>query len=177
MLTTGSGPAPEVTTLRAQLGEEGMYQGRVPAVLFQPVGSTGPRGHTEPPVLGQLKPRSAQKVIKESYSTTFWRTSIRTDSLLSEPPTHHKPSKVSGRLRGIPWCLWVPKCRARHGTLTDAGGHRRAALLIALGTAVAGEASHAVLAWALSRGLVAGLASCTDWVAVTSWVGEREMVM
>lgn len=71
----------------------------------------------------------------------------------------------------------VPECRTRCGALTDAGGHWRAALLVALGTAVAGEAGHAVLAWALPRGLVAGLASRTNWVAVTSWVGEREMVM
>lgn len=71
----------------------------------------------------------------------------------------------------------VPECRARRGALTDAGGHRRAALLVALGTAIAGEAGHAVLAWALPRGLVAGLAGRTNWVAVASWVGERGMVM
>lgn len=57
-------------------------------------------------MLGQGKPRSPQKVTRESYLTTSWRTAIRTDTLLSEPPTHHKPPEVSGEPRGIPQCLW-----------------------------------------------------------------------
>lgn len=59
------------------------------------------------------------------------------------------------------------------GGLTDAGGHGRAALLEALGAAVAGEAGHAVLARALPRRLVAGLAGGTNRVAVAGWVGRR----
>lgn len=88
-----------------------------------------------------------------------------------EPPTHHNPSKGS---RGHPpVAVGVPGCRAGRGALTDAGGHGRAALLVALGAAVAGEAGDAVLAGTLPRGLVAGLARRTDGVAVTGWVGER----
>lgn len=67
--------------------------------------------------------------------------------------------------------------QGKGGALTDAGGHGRAALLVALGAAVAGEAGDAVLARALPRGLVAGLAGRADGVAVASWVGEREMCM
>lgn len=55
--------------------------------------------------------------------------------------------------------------------LTDAGGHGRAALLVALGAAVAGDASDTILAGALACGLVACLACCAHRVAVTSWGG------
>lgn len=61
-------------------------------------------------------------------------------------------------------------------SLTDAGGHRWTALLVALGAAVAGDASNAVLAGALACGLVARLACCAHRVAVTSWGGGRGQV-
>jgi hypothetical protein len=54
--------------------------------------------------------------------------------------------------------------RAAH---TDARGDGRAALLVAFGTAVAGDAGHAVLAGTLASGLVAGFASSTHGVAIT----------
>lgn len=57
------------------------------------------------------------------------------------------------------------------GPLTDAGRHGRAALLVALGAAVAGDAGDAVLAGALACGLVARLARCAHRVAVTGWAG------
>lgn len=78
------------------------------------------------------------------------------------------PRRTSSGTSGFP--------QAPGRALTDAGGHRRPALLVALGTAVAGEAGHAILAWALPRRLVAGLASCANGVAVAGWVGKREEV-
>lgn len=56
---------------------------------------------------------------------------------------------------------------------TYAGGDRRAALLVALGTAVAGDAGHAVLAGTLAGGLVAGLAGCANWMTITRCQEER----
>lgn len=50
---------------------------------------------------------------------------------------------------------------------TDARGDGGAALLVAFGTAVAGDACHAVLAGTLASGLIAGLASSTHRVAIT----------
>ena len=58
------------------------------------------------------------------------------------------------------------------GAPTYAGRDGRAALLVALGAAVAGDAGDAVLARALPCCLVAGLASSTNWVAVTGWTGK-----
>lgn len=52
-------------------------------------------------------------------------------------------------------------------THTDARGDGGAALLIAFGTAVAGDACHTVLAGTLAGGLIAGLASSTHRVAIT----------
>lgn len=49
---------------------------------------------------------------------------------------------------------------------TYAGGDGGAALLVALGTAVAGDAGHTILAGALARGLVAGFASGAHRVAI-----------
>lgn len=51
--------------------------------------------------------------------------------------------------------------------LTDAGGDGRAALLVALGAAVAGDPCHAVLAGALTRRLVTRLTRRPDWMAIT----------
>lgn len=51
-------------------------------------------------------------------------------------------------------------------TRTDAGSDGRAALLVAFGTAVAGDACHAVFAGTLASGLIAGLASSTHRVAI-----------
>lgn len=59
-------------------------------------------------------------------------------------------------------------------SLTDAGRHRGAALLVTLGTAVAGNAGDAILAGTLACGLVAGLACCSHRVAVTGWVGVED---
>lgn len=67
-------------------------------------------------------------------------------------------------------CTWLREL------LTDAGGHRRAALLVALGTAVAGDAGDAVLAGTLACGLVAGFARSSHRVAVTSWGGVQGQV-
>lgn len=64
-------------------------------------------------------------------------------------------------------------CAREHWRLTDAGGDRGTALLVAFGTAVAGDASHAILAGALACGLVACLAGSTHRVAVTGWGGGR----
>ena len=50
--------------------------------------------------------------------------------------------------------------------LTDAGGDLGSALLVALGAAVAGDASHTVLAGALAGALVARLSGCPDRVAL-----------
>ena len=58
------------------------------------------------------------------------------------------------------------RARAESG-LTDAGCDGGAALLVALGTAVAGEPRHAVLAGALACGLVTRLARCSHRVAIT----------
>lgn len=65
--------------------------------------------------------------------------------------------------------VWVPApIRTGGGAArTDAGSDGRTALLVAFGTAVAGDASHAVLAGALACGLVAGLAGSTHRVAIT----------
>lgn len=52
-------------------------------------------------------------------------------------------------------------------THTDARGDGGAALLVAFGTAVAGDACHAILAGTLASGLIAGLASSTHRVAIT----------
>ena len=65
-------------------------------------------------------------------------------------------------------------------SLTDAGGHGRAALLVALGAAVAGDAGDAVLAGALACGLVACFACCAYRVAVTGWgggEGQRQNIL
>lgn len=53
--------------------------------------------------------------------------------------------------------------------LTDAGGDGRAALLVTLGAAVAGDTRYAVLARALTGGLVTGLSRGPDWMAVARW--------
>lgn len=50
--------------------------------------------------------------------------------------------------------------------LTDARSDGRAALLVALGAAVAGDPGHSVLAGTLTRRLVACLPRCSDRVAV-----------
>lgn len=70
-----------------------------------------------------------------------------------------------------PWCY-----QQRSNTnvytgdiLTDTGSDVRATLLVSLGAAIAGDARHAVLAGALARGLVAGLARGADGVAVAGW--------
>lgn len=63
---------------------------------------------------------------------------------------------------------WKKEEQAR----TDAGGDGGAALLVALGTAVAGDARHSILAGTLASGLVAGLASSTHGVAITSCEGH-----
>lgn len=55
---------------------------------------------------------------------------------------------------------------------TDAGGDGGAALLVALGAAVAGDACHTILAWALTRGLVAGFAGGAHRVAITGCEGN-----
>lgn len=57
----------------------------------------------------------------------------------------------------------------RRGWLTPtyAGCDGRTALLVALGTAVAGDASHAILAGTLACGLVASFASSTHGMAIT----------
>ena len=88
-----------------------------------------------------------------------------------EAPTGASPRRASPSTR------WgSPSAGQGAAALTDAGGHRRAALLVALGTAVAREAGYAILAWALPCRLVAGLAGCANGVAVASWVGKREKV-
>lgn len=51
--------------------------------------------------------------------------------------------------------------------LTDAGGDGRTALLVAFSAAVAGDASHAIFAWALPGCLVTGFTSCTNRMAIT----------
>lgn len=52
------------------------------------------------------------------------------------------------------------------GAPTYAGRDGRAALLVALGAAVAGDAGDTVLAWTLPRGLVAGLAGGAHGMAI-----------
>lgn len=52
------------------------------------------------------------------------------------------------------------------GGLTDAGGDGRAALLVALSAAVAGDPCHPVLAGTLARRLVARLPRRSDGMAV-----------
>ena len=56
--------------------------------------------------------------------------------------------------------------------LTDAWCHWGAALLVALGTAVTGDARHPVLAWTLACRLVTRLPCRAHRVAVTSCRGE-----
>lgn len=58
--------------------------------------------------------------------------------------------------------------------LTDAWSDGGAALLVALGTAVAGDPGHSILAGALARGLVARLPCCSDWMAVARCRGNEE---
>ncbi len=58
--------------------------------------------------------------------------------------------------------------------LTDAGGDGRAALLVALGTAVTGDASHAVLAGTLTCCLVTRLPCCSNWMAITCYKRKEE---
>lgn len=70
-------------------------------------------------------------------------------------------------------CNEMSLCVREHLRLTDAGGDRGTALLVAFGTAVAGDTSDAILAGALARGLVACLAGSTHRVAVTGWGGGR----
>lgn len=72
--------------------------------------------------------------------------------------------------------LWVWVCACLFESLTDAGGHGWAALLITLGATVAGDAGDTVLARALSCGLVARLACCSHRMAVTSWGGGQAQV-
>lgn len=50
--------------------------------------------------------------------------------------------------------------------LTDTGGYGRAALLVALGTAVAGDPRHAVLAGTLACCLITRLPCCSNWMAI-----------
>lgn len=59
-------------------------------------------------------------------------------------------------------------------THTDARGDGGAALLVAFGTSVAGDARHAVLAGTLASGLIAGLASSTHRVAITGCVNIKQ---
>lgn len=54
------------------------------------------------------------------------------------------------------------------GRLTDAGRHVGACLLVAAGTAVAGQSGNALLAGTLAAQVVARLAGRADGVAVTS---------
>lgn len=72
--------------------------------------------------------------------------------------------------------LWVWVCACLFESLTDAGGHRWAALLVALGATVAGDAGDTVLAGALACGLVARLACGAHRVAVTGWGGGQGQV-
>lgn len=58
--------------------------------------------------------------------------------------------------------------------LTDARSDGGAALLVALGTAVAGDPGHSILAGALACGLVARLPRCSDWMAVARCRGTGE---
>lgn len=58
-------------------------------------------------------------------------------------------------------------------SLTDTRGDGRAALLVALGTAVAGDPRDAVLAGALTRCLVARFARRSNRMAVTRWEQRR----
>lgn len=74
------------------------------------------------------------------------------------PPDTGDPEPPGGREEGAP--------------RTYAGGDGRAALLVALGAAVAGDASHAVLAGTLARGLVARLASGAHGVAIAGCGGH-----
>lgn len=62
------------------------------------------------------------------------------------------------------------------GLLTDTGRHSRATLLVALGAAVAGESSDAVLAGTLSSVVVARPSVGAHWVTVTGCEWERERV-
>lgn len=60
----------------------------------------------------------------------------------------------------------------RNQLLTDTRSDSRATLFVALGASVAGQSSHSVLARALARRVVAGLAGRTHQVAVAGWKGE-----
>ena len=66
-----------------------------------------------------------------------------------------------------------PRGWGGRAVLTDAGGDGGAALLVALGAAVAGDARHAVLTRALTRRLVTRLTGRAHRVAVTGWGEER----
>lgn len=63
LLTRGSGLAPAVITLRAQLAEEGT--GCTKDGTQQSCSSQLEALTQEPPVLGRVKPRSPQRVIRE----------------------------------------------------------------------------------------------------------------
>lgn len=65
-----------------------------------------------------------------------------------------------------------PEEGGRLAPRTYAGGDGRAALLIALGAAVTGNARHTVLAGTLARGLIAGLAGRAHGVAITGCGGH-----
>lgn len=77
-------------------------------------------------------------------------------------PTGHEQSVPTGSPPPIPL-----KQMGGVDTHTDARGDGGATLLVAFGTAVAGDARHAVLAGTLASGLIAGLASSTHRVAIT----------
>ena len=73
---------------------------------------------------------------------------------------------VSGKGPPSPEPAPTPACGRRAPWHTYAGGDGGAALLVALGTAVAGDAGHTILAGTLARGLVAGFASGAHRVAI-----------
>lgn len=81
---------------------------------------------------------------------------------MAKPTGHEQPVPTGSPRPSIPL-----KQLGGADTHTDARGDGGAALLVAFGTAVAGDARHAVLAGTLASGLIAGLASSTHRVAIT----------
>lgn len=58
-------------------------------------------------------------------------------------------------------------------SLTDARGDGRAALLVALCTAVTGDSRHSVLAGALACRLVTCFPCCSNWMAIACYGGKE----
>lgn len=79
---------------------------------------------------------------------------------VQQPPSL---GRGSGRFSRVKICTVQPR---KEDPPTYAGGDGRAALLVALGAAVAGDAGDTVLAGTLARGLVAGLAGGTHGVTI-----------